>query len=193
MKICIFGAASNEINDDYITSVEELAETLAKNGHELVFGAGANGVMGAAARGFKRGGGRITGVIPRFFKDEAIEAIYDECDEIIFTETMRERKSAMEDLSDTFIIAPGGIGTFEEMFEILTLKQLGRHNKPIVFYNRSNYYDRLIDFMQYSSDEGFIRGKVHELYVCSEDADEIIKYIEDTNQKVYSVKELKNG
>ena len=135
MKICVFGAASNEIDKQYIDRVEEVCKALGERGHELVFGAGANGLMGAAARGMKAGGGKITGVIPEFFRAETIEEIYSECDELIFTETMQERKKTMEDHADAFIVVPGGIGTFEEMFEVLTLKQLGRHSKPIVFYN----------------------------------------------------------
>ena len=135
MKICIFGAASAHIDDIYIKKVEELGELLAKRGHSLVFGAGATGLMGAAARGFKRGGGFIHGVIPKFFREESVELIYEDCDKITYTETMSERKKTMEDECDAFIVTPGGIGTFEEFFEVLTLKQLGRHQKAIVIYD----------------------------------------------------------
>ena len=89
--------------------------------------------MGAAARGMKAGGGKITGVIPNFFREETIEEIYSECDEIIFTDTMQERKKTMEDRADAFIVVPGGIGTFEEMFEVLTLKQLGSTSEAYSF------------------------------------------------------------
>ena len=93
------------------------------------------GLMGAAARGVKSGGGYILGVIPKFFDEERVEAICDFCDELIQPDTMRQRKQLMEDNADAFIIVPGGIGTYEEFFEILTLKQLCRHNKPIALYN----------------------------------------------------------
>ena len=109
MNICVFGAASSEIDQKYIEDVELMAETLAKNGHSLVFGAGGQGLMGAAARGFKKGGAKITGVIPTFFKEAQVEAIYEECDELIYTDTMRERKAIMEDNADAFVIVPGGI------------------------------------------------------------------------------------
>ncbi len=147
MKICVFGAASSEIDEIYINAVEELGENLAKRGHELVFGAGGNGLMGAAARGFKRGDGKVYGVIPSFFRDENIEAIFDKCDELIFTETMAQRKTKMEDIADAFIVVPGGIGTFEELFEVLTLKQLGRHTKPIAVYDIDGYYKNLMAFL----------------------------------------------
>ena len=191
MKICVFGAASNLIDDKYIKRTEILCEELANHGHSLVFGAGANGLMGAAARGFKRGGGKITGVIPHFFKTETVEAIYEECDELLFTETMRERKKLMEDNADAFIVVPGGIGTLEELFEIITLKQLARHKKPIAFYNIYNYYDKLLGFMDHCENEKFIREGCHNLYISSDIDEKIINYIEDTTPFELGLSDLK--
>lgn len=191
MKICVFGAASNLIDEKYVTRTEALCEELAKRGHSLVFGAGANGLMGAAARGFKNGGGKITGVIPHFFKTETVEAIYNECDDIIFTDTMRERKKIMEDEADAFIIVPGGIGTLEEMFEIITLKQLARHKKPIAFYNIYGYYDKLMEFLDSCEKENFIREGCHNLYVTSDDDNKIIECMEDTTPFTLGLEELK--
>ena len=114
MKICIFGASSAHIEDIYIKKVEDLAEKMARRGHSLVFGAGATGVMGAAARGTKRGGGYIHGIIPEFFREEGVEKIYTECDKLTYTASMAERKTLMEDDADAFIIAPGGIGEMSE-------------------------------------------------------------------------------
>lgn len=193
MNICIFGAASNEIDSCYIEKTEQLGREAAQRGHNLIFGAGANGLMGAAARGVSRAGGKVTGIIPSFFKDEAIEKIYEKCDELIYTETMHQRKSKMEELADAFIITPGGIGTFEEFFEILTLKQLGRHKKPIAMYNINGYYDNLEALLHESSAHGFIRSKCHLLYLCTEDIDEIFDYIENGGDMSLSVHELKNG
>lgn len=191
MKICVFGAASDLIDKKYIERTEELCRKMAKSGHELVFGAGANGIMGAAARGFKAGGGKVTGIIPHFFKTETVEAIYDECDEIIYTDSMRERKRQMEDMADAFIIGPGGIGTLEEMFEVITLKQLARHKKPIAFYNIHSYYDKLMEFMKYSEEERFIREGCHNLYISTDDDDKVIKYIEDDTPFELGLKDLK--
>ena len=98
----------------------------------LIIGGGASGLMGAAARGTKKGGGSILGVIPKFFEEETIEAIYDECDEMLTPDTMRERKQLMEDNADAFIITPGGIGTFEEFFQVFTAKQLAIHTNIIL-------------------------------------------------------------
>ena len=193
MKICLFGAASNEINNKYISRTEELCEKMARRGHDLVFGAGGNGVMGAAARGVKRGGGKITGVIPHFFRTETVEAIYNSCDEIIYTETMRERKNVMEDLAQAFIIAPGGIGTFEEFFEVLTLKQLARHKKPIVFYNIDGYYNTLMDFMEFAATERFIRENCKYLYECTDDDELLLDYLENPDTHGFTLKDLKQG
>ena len=193
MKICVFGAASNEIDNSYIELVEKLGKEMAKRGHSLVFGAGGNGLMGAAARGVYSGGGKITGVIPKFFKEENIELIFDKCDEIVYTETMAERKATMEDLADAFIIVPGGIGTFEEFFEVLTLKQLGRHAKPITVLDINNYYKDLEEFLETSVKEKFIRGGCKDLYFYSTSIDEIITHIENDKQIKPDVHEVKIG
>lgn len=179
MKICIFGAASTHIDKIYIEKVERLGEELAKRGHSLVFGAGATGLMGAAARGFKKGGGYVHGVIPEFFRDEAVEVIYDKCDKFTYTKNMSERKRVMEDECDAFLILPGGIGTFEEFFEVLTLKQLGRHNKAIVIYNIENYFDGLEEFMNTVRERKFINFKCYEMYSYFDEAEKIIEYLEN--------------
>lgn len=193
MKICIFGAASAHIDDIYIKKVEELGEKLALRGHSLVFGAGATGLMGAAARGVKRGGGYIHGVIPEFFKEERVELIYDNCDKITYTKTMSERKRIMEDDAEAFIITPGGIGTFEEFFEVLTLKQLGRHAKPIAIYNIDGYYDDLERFMQTVAERKFITFKCSEMYDYFTLAEEIIEYLEHYKPDETNWRKLKIG
>ena len=192
MRICVFGAASPTIDPEYIQKVELLGEEMAKRGHSLVFGAGGNGLMGAAARGVHKGGGYVLGVIPKFFEEEGVEAIYDKCDKLIFTETMRQRKQTMEDNADAFIVAPGGIGTFEEHFEILTSKQLCRHNKPIVLYNVKGYYNELEEVMRQAMKKNFIRENCADLYKLTADLDELFAYVE-APVKDHTVKELKDG
>ncbi|MDE6001016.1 MAG: TIGR00730 family Rossman fold protein [Clostridia bacterium] len=179
MKICIFGAASAHIDDIYIKAVEKLGEKLAKKGHSLVFGAGCTGLMGAAARGFKRGGGYVHGVVPEFFRDEGVEQLFDECDKTTYTKDMAERKKIMEDEAEAFIITPGGVGTFEEFFEVLTLKQLGRHDKAIVIFNIENYYDDLEKFMQTVTKRKFITFKCNELYTYFTSDADVISYLEN--------------
>ena len=193
MRICVYGVASPTIDPEYIRQTEILGEEMAKRGHSLVFGGGANGLMGAAARGVKKGGGSIFGVIPKFFENETIEAIYDKCDELLTPDTMRERKQLMEDNSDAFIITPGGIGTYEEFFEILTLKQLCRHNKPIAIFNIMGYYDGLNEVMNQAMQKNFIRENCSTLFRITDNLDELLGYIETPVDDTLTVKQLKDG
>lgn len=176
MRICIYGAASNDIRESYITETEKLGELLAERGHSLVFGGGASGLMGAAARGFHRKGAEIIGVAPSFFNVDGV--LFPHCTRMITTETMRERKETMETLADGFVVAPGGIGTLEEFFEILTLKQLGRHNKPIAIFNREGYYTPMLDMMRHVAKEGFMREVNLALVRECQTAKEVLSYLE---------------
>lgn len=193
MRVCVYGAASPTIDPEYIKKVEQMGKEMVARGHSLVFGGGGNGLMGAAARGVRSAGGYILGVIPRFFDEENVEAICDFCDELIQPETMRQRKQIMEDNADAFIVTPGGIGTFEEFFEILTLKQLCRHNKPIVLYNINGYYNELNQVMERAIEQNFIRANCRELYKITDDLQQLFAYIEAPVDQVRSVKELKDG
>ncbi len=193
MNLCVFGSASFEIDPLYIEAIEQFGEMMVDRGHGLVFGAGGNGLMGAAARGVYRKGGYIYGVIPAFFRDEEIEAIFDRCSEILFTEDMADRKEAMENRADAFVITPGGIGTFEEFFQVLTAKQLGRHTKPIAIYDVNGYYKELIALLDYSVEHKFVRADCKELYFVSNNPEEIFHYIENDDQRKRNVKDLKNG
>ncbi len=193
MKICVFGAASPKIDDLYIEKVEELGREMVKRGHSLVFGGGNNGLMGAAARGVMMEGGYIEGVIPSFFENEEIEAVFPHCDNIFETQTMRERKQLMEDMSNAFIIVPGGIGTFEEFFEIMTLRQLCRHNKPIALYNINGYYNELNAMMKAAVEKGFVRSAMEELYLTTDDLEELFAFLEAPQPENLLVKDLKDG
>lgn len=193
MKICVFGASSAHIDKIYIQKVEELGERLAKCGHSLVFGAGGSGLMGAAARGFKRGGGRILGIVPSFFRDDGIEQLYEACDEMIFTETMRERKALMEAEADIFVVVPGGIGTFEELFEVLTLKQLNRHDKGIVIFDIDGYYDGMEIFMETAYKRKFITQKCRHLYENYDDIEKVVDYVQNYKPEHTPWQKLKLG
>ena len=189
MRVCVYGASSAKTDEKYILAVEDLGETLAKAGHGLVYGAGANGLMGASARGFTKGGGHIIGVVPHFFNIDGI--LYEKCDEMIRTETMRERKQIMEDHADAFVIVPGGVGTFDEFFEILTLKQLGRHQKPIIIYNLFGYYDKLLEFLKVSVAEDFVSDVSLGLFEVISDERELLSYLNDYKPADLSIKDTK--
>ena len=135
--------------------------------------------------------GNILGISPAFFEESNAEISYPNCTEFIHTETMRERKRLLEEKSDAFIISPGGIGTFDEFFEILTLKQLGRHNKPIVMWNLNNYYDNLENMMQVSVDKHFITDDCRKLYRITKNIDKMLNYIENYDPTVVDLTKVK--
>ena len=150
---------------------------MGKRGHGLVFGGGKEGLMGAAARGVDREKGYILGIAPRFFDKPGV--LYEHCTEFIFTENMRERKHLLESRSDATIVVPGGIGTYEEFFEILTLKSLGRIDRPIVLYNIQGYYDSMRALLEYTAGEKFMSRDVVDMCRFMKDPEEILDYIEN--------------
>ena len=190
MNICIYGASSESIDKVFIDSAYVLSSVMVKRGHTLVYGGGANGVMGATARGAYDNGGKIIGVAPTFFTVDGV--LFDKCTEFIYTETMRERKKILEDRSDAFIVAPGGIGTFDEFFEILTLKQLERHNKPIVIYNVGGYYDHMLEMLKKTAENNFMKPKSLDLFKCFENEIDVIEYIENYDERPMDIRELKD-
>lgn len=177
MNICVYGASSNKIDISFMQSAENLGEKLAARGHALVFGGGTNGLMGAVARGFSKKDGKIIGIAPSFFNVDGV--LYDKCDEFIYPDTMRKRKELMEQKSDAFIMTPGGVGTFDEFFEILTLKQLGLHSKPIAIFNINGYFNNLIVTLNSAVETKFMDSRTTDLCPVFEDADELITYLEN--------------
>ena len=176
MKICVFGASSRDLEQGYFDEAFALGAALARRGHSIVFGGGASGLMGATARGAKSQGGRLIGIAPKFFDEPGI--LDKDCDEMIFTETMSERKKAMEDMSEAFITLPGGIGTFEEFFEALTLKQLGRHAKAMAVLNTNGYYDAMEAMMDGAVAGGFLTPDGKALYATFTDPEQLAAYVE---------------
>lgn len=175
MVLCVFGAASDDIPEVYIKSSETLGESLAAHGHTLLFGGGGSGVMGAVSRGVRRRGGHIIGVAPRFFDQPGV---LTDCDELVLTDTMHERKELMEERSDSFIAAPGGIGTLDEFFQVLTLRSLSQHKKPVALYNAGGYYDGLLGFLHRMEDERFVGSALWELFGVFTEPEALLAYIE---------------
>ena len=178
MKIAVYGAASTQIDNKYVVEVEEFGKKMAKRGHSLVFGGGATGLMGAAARGVHAEGGEILGVSPTFFA-KVDGLLFDHCTDIIYTDSMRERKHLLEEHADAFVITPGGVGTFEEFFEAFTLKQLGVFDKAMVIYNIEGYYNTMVQMLEEAIEKDFMRPANRDLFVVLNDADEILNYLEN--------------
>lgn len=189
MNICVYGAASNTVSKTAIKKTEELGLELAKRGHTLIFGGGANGMMGASARGVYKGSGKIIGVAPRFF--DADGTFFEPCSDFIFCDTMRERKQLLESNSDAFIVAPGGIGTFDEFFEILTLRSLGRHTKAIAVYNICGYFDPLIELLDNMVSGGYMKKAVKELIGFYDNPTDILNFVENYKGEVMTAFDAK--
>ena len=189
MKICVYGASSDAIDKEFIRTGEALGRSMAERGHELIFGGGAHGMMGAVARGMTEKGGRIIGVAPSFFHVDGV--LYEQCDEFVYTETMRERKQLMEERADAFVMSPGGIGTLEEFFEILTLKQLGRHAKPIAVLNTDRYYDAITDLLQNAVERKFMTAASMALFGVFEDAEALLDYLENDGGEAVDMLKMK--
>lgn len=176
MNITVYGAASEDIKEEYKADCERLGEELAKRGHTLIFGGGKLGLMGAVARGSKKEKGEIIGIAPKFFKPDGV--LYEHCTDFIYTEDMRSRKALLCKKADAIIMLPGGIGTLDEFFEVFTLNSLGQENKPIAVYNSQGYYTILNDMLSFMVKEGFVKKETLDKIFISDNISEIFKFIE---------------
>ncbi len=166
--MCVFGASSSDIAKSYIDEAYELGRLLAAQGTALVFGGGSTGLMGAVARGVTELGGRAVGVIPEKLNQPGIA--YPHCAELIITADMHARKATMEKLSDAYIALPGGIGTLEELLEVLTLNQLAYISAPVVILNTGGYYDALLKQLDVFVEQGFMNGAYRGMYAVADTA-----------------------
>ena len=185
MVICVYGASSDTIHPDFLKAGEALGSAMARRGHSLVFGGGGHGLMGAVARGVASSGGSITGVAPRFFNVDGV--LFDRCTEFAYTDTMRQRKAIMEERADAFLMTPGGIGTFEEFFEALTLKQLGRHAKAMAVLNTLGYYDAMEAMLERAVSEEFLTPDGRALYAVFTDPAALAGYVETYRGEIKEV------
>lgn len=180
-NLCVYASSSDHIDKKYFSIAENVGIIFARSGYDLVFGGGRVGLMGACARGFHQENRRVISVIPEFLKVPGV--YYEESNEVYVTESMRKRKKTMEDLSEAFLVLPGGFGTYEELLEILTLKQLGRHNKPIVIVNSFGFYDKLQEIFYDLVDQKFTDKKYLELCFFAKDEKEALDYIKNYEAK----------
>ena len=165
MKICLFGASSSRLDPVYFQESERMGCLIAEAGHTVVFGGGADGLMGACARGAKAAGGKIVGIAPRMFNEPGI--LLPECDELILTDTMAARKEIMFSESEAFLALPGGIGTMDEFFEAITLRQLGLLQGTIVLLNTRGFYTPLVAYLEQMAEQGFMsRNCLKLVHLC---------------------------
>ena len=175
MKICVFCSSSNFLDERYYEEARALGKLMALGKHHLVYGGTQVGLMGALALSVKEARGKITGVIPWIILEKGIA--YEGVDELIVTKDLRERKATMERISDGFIALPGGVGTLEEMLEIMTLKQLQLHQKPLVLINTLGYFDELFGFFDRLFRDRFASGRYRGIFHLADGPEEALKYL----------------
>ncbi len=169
-------------NDVYFElQAKNLGQTLAKKNIGLVYGGANIGLMGAVADGALSLGGEVIGVLPIFLKEK--EIAHEHLSELILVESMHERKMKMNELCDGVITLPGGFGTMEELFEMLTWAQLGLHKKPIGLLNCNGFYDSLINMIQQMTDSGFLKKTNQQMLLVSDNIDDLINQMENYNAK----------
>ena len=150
-SVCLFCGSSDRSDPTYTAAARDFGEQAVRAGWRLVYGGGGVGLMGAAARAAHEAGGRVLGVMPGFLRSR--ERLYDEVETLVVT-SMHERKTIMYDQSDAFVVAPGGVGTLEEVIEVLSWKRLDLHAKPVIFLNINGFWDGLLKVLEHSIAEG---------------------------------------
>jgi len=175
-RICIYSGSNLGCRPEYKEVAKALGKVICENQLELVYGGSKIGLMGEVANEVLRNKGQVIGVMPRGLFSK--EMVHENLTKLIEVNNMHERKHTMAELSDGFIALPGGLGTFEELFEILSWAQLGIHKKPIALLNVSNFFDPLLNMLQNTCAEGFMRKSNIKLLLVSENPSELIRMME---------------
>ncbi len=181
MNICVFCSSSNQVKAIFFNEARSLGRAIGKSGNNLVYGGSNVGLMNETALAAKSAKAKVIGIIPQLIADHGLSA--DFIDELIVTTDMAERKAKLRENSDAFIALPGGFGTLEEVLEEITLKQLGYHNKPIVFINTTGFYNHLKAQFKTSFDEKFANSASQTVYVFVDNYREAIDYISNYKEE----------
>ena len=173
--ITVYCSSSAHVPRVYFEAAEQLGRAIANEGWSLVYGGNACGLMKALADGARAASGKVIGITPQSLVDKGFND--EQCDELIITTNMRERKAILESRGDAFIALPGGLGTFEEIFEIIVGRQLGYHTKPIVILNIAGYYDPLLAMLAHGVEHRFIKPSSLELFEVRQDVASAIHFL----------------
>ena len=174
-SVAIYCSSSNKVRESYMQAAHRLGELLAEAGIRLIYGDGGIGLMAAAADGALNAGGEVLGIIPQFMVDAGWNN--PRSTHTIVTQTMHERKATIVQETNAMVALPGGIGTFEELLECLTWKQVGLHSCPVVILNTDGYYDRLLESLDYMIDEQMMRPIHKEMYTVVNEPEEVLPAI----------------
>jgi cytokinin riboside 5'-monophosphate phosphoribohydrolase len=175
MRICVFSSSSNAIPEIYFEEGRNLGRLIGQQGHSLINGGANVGLMETVTVGAASAGAMTTGIIPEQFISRSLAS--DKLHELIITPDMQERKARMREMADAFIALPGGFGTIEEIMEVLTLRQLNYHSKPIVFINTANFFDFLFRQFELFFEQQFTKELYKELYFVADDSEQALAYI----------------
>jgi uncharacterized protein (TIGR00730 family) len=175
ISVCLFCGSSDTAHPDYTVAARAFGAATAAQGWRLVYGGGGVGLMGASARGAHEAGGRVVGIMPAFLRSR--ERLYDEVETVIVT-SMHERKTLMYDQSDAFVVAPGGVGTLEEVVELLSWKRLDLHSKPVIFLNINGFWETFFALMRHSVDEGMTPPSFLEAWVVCDTVEDAISALQ---------------
>jgi uncharacterized protein (TIGR00730 family) len=173
--LCVYCSSSDAVAPIFFETTKEVGARLAQEGYTLVYGGGRIGLMGTLAQAVHQNGGRVIGVIPEFLHGKGLA--YEAADELVITRDLRERKAVMEDRAGGFVTLPGGFGTLEEALEIITLKQLGLHSKPVVMVNTQGFYTPLLQLLEHIYQERFAKPEFRQLYHFASNASEVFSYL----------------
>lgn len=176
-SICVYCGSSDKVNSEYLNEARRMGETLARRGIRLVYGAGSTGLMGAVANGALAAGGEVIGVIPTLFNTP--QFVHSGLTRLEVVETIHLRKARLVELAEAFVAMPGGFGTWEELFEILTWSQIGLHDKPVGLLNTRRYFDPLLELIEHAYTEGFIYTEHRDLYTHAGEPDALIDALID--------------
>lgn len=176
-SVCVFSSSSDAVSPHYMEAASALGALLAEQKLTLVYGGGKVGLMGAVARAVHANGGKVVGVIPHYLRKK--EVAYEQADELIVTKDLRERKAIMEERADAFVALPGGFGTLEEILEILTLKQLEAHGKPVVFLNTNGFFEPLLAMFERLYHEQFTKSDYRGHYHIADAPSDVLAHFDE--------------
>ena len=174
--VCVYCGSSDNVDQKYFDAARQMGVLLANREITLVYGGGSSGLMGAIADSALSSGGEVIGVTPEFFFNQDVS--HQNLTRLEVVADMHQRKARMADLADAFIALPGGLGTLEELFEILSWSQIGLHVKPVGLLNVNRYYDPLLAFLKQVSDQGFTYSELNNLYLLAESPEEMMKKLD---------------
>lgn len=176
-RVCVYGGASDGNWNGYEDAARRLGEVIGQAGLDVVYGGGRTGMMGAMADGALSKDSHVIGVIPNFL--DKVEVGHRDVTDLRLVPDMHTRKRMMFDLAQAIVAMPGGFGTMEEIFEVITWKQLGRHNKPIIFFDTErDYWQPMMALIDHLEDEGFLHSRLHNLYVSVREPEELLDALE---------------